>query len=170
MKGWYDLILFLLAIAALYITFSRWWKNAQANNFGDQLLQQLNTNPHFAKVIAQELQNLYGSESNAGMQSLQTLLLDFTEGKRYGKFEILRKIELPSGEFLFVTICHATDYDIVTHKKFREVAKVYQLSFVVKNNLERQKIEVYSDYYELLPDKFLRQEFATEIFKLRTPQ
>lgn len=130
--------------------------------FGSRLVRQLDQDPEYALAVAAELQNCYGSEPWEDLEPIDNDLSAIVEDDRLGKFQILRKIGLPDGAILLVTLCRASDYDACLGGGFKEVTKVFQFSFLLKNNPEKKRLEIYSDFYDSLTSKLLRKEFADQ--------
>lgn len=161
MKG---LFAVLLALGITLVAVFRLLSNYKSKQFGSKLVRQIDQDPEFAQEIAAEMQNFYGSESLKELSPLDSSMADLEKGDRLGKFEILRKVTLPDGNFLLVTLCRAADYDASLTGTLKEVTKVYQLNFLLKNNPEKNRLEVYSDFYDCLTTKLLRKEFVEQFF------
>lgn len=149
----------ILAVAVIiYVA----WKKYRTKQYTKTLLQELDANPAFANDIAVEMQHFYGYEPNPNGLLLKDLLANIEEGDRLGDFEILRKIEFDDGSFLLVTMSHEKNYFSDRYEREHVSIENYQLSFLIKGG---EMIKVWSDYYESLPKRFLREAFARELFQ-----
>lgn len=146
-------------IAGIFIGIARLVRNTRSKMQGKQLLKLIDQDPNVAADVAAELLNVYATTPHNG-QPLRVLLQGLTETQTYGKFQILRKVELGTGDFLVLTLCRSEDYDMGVNGKMKNVDRVTQYNFAIRLNREKQQVEVCSEYFFDLSDKFLRQEFG----------
>jgi hypothetical protein len=157
-------IALLFVIGCIIFAVVRYRSNSSTKRFGSKLVRRLDTEPQFAAEVAAELQNCYGSEPWEELEPLDADLSEIVEDDRIGKFQILRKIELPDGAILLVTLCRAQEYDAALGGGFKDATRLFQFSFLLKNNPEKKRLEIYSDCYDCLTSKLLRKEFVNQFF------
>lgn len=152
------LALSIVACFAVGYGIHRWITNRRNSNYAARLIQALDAAPALADEVAADYQNQYAKIANQGTKPLQDRLGFIQKGQKIlEKYEVLGIYPLQNDGILIVTICRNKE---IGESEGSTVIKNYVFNFVVRPVPATGEIEVCSDYYELLNDKLLRQDFA----------
>lgn len=153
----FGLLVFILI--GIGITVARFLRNTRSKKRGNQIVNLIDSDPQLAEDLAEDLQNIYVSFPKNGLP-LRQIIEPITEKVQLGKFQVLKKFELKSGDFLIISLCHHTSFDVGMDGKLGDKKEISQYNFTVRVNHSTQKIDVCSEYFIDLNDKFLRKEFG----------
>jgi hypothetical protein len=156
--------LLLFMIIGLVISIRRFLRNSTSKKRGSQLVDLVENNPEMAEELALELQNVYVTFPNDN-RPLRQVLEPIVEKSQLGKFIILKKIELKSKDFLIISLCYHENFDMGMNGQLANKNDVTQYNFTVRDKGETNVIEVCSEYFFDLNDKFLRKEFGDNLVK-----
>lgn len=142
----------------------RWISNQRTSNYSARLVKTLDNSPELANEVATDYQNQYAKVPKTGGKPLAARLASIQRGEvLLQKYQVLATYPLHKDGVLLVTICRNSE---IGESNGSEVIKKYSFNFVAQHNASSGEFEVCSDYYELLKDRFLRQDFAMHLATL----
>ncbi len=154
----------IFALLVVGYGISRWLSNRRNSNYGLKLIKALDASPQLADEVAADHQNQYAKVLNQGSKPIWARLSSLPKDQiLLKKYQIMGIYRLKNEGVLLVTSCRDQE---IGEMKNNAVVKKYTFSFVVQHRAASGEIEVCSDYYELLIDRLLRQEFATYLAKM----
>ena len=157
-------LIYVVILACMLVGYAiyRWIHNMRVGNYSAKLIKALDASPGLADEVATDYQNQYAKVPDGEFISIQKRLAHMQTGQVVlKKYEILGRYPLQKDGLLLVTLCRNTEIG----ERGGDVIKKYHFNFVVQHKPATKEVEVCSDYFEILSDKFLREDFAKYVAK-----